>query len=96
MLNFKLVKYSSLVFQVLNALVLRTAKEKGIDTDNPNAELPQPSISVGVIPGGSTDTVAYTLHGTSDVQTAVLHIILGQFLLIDLQIPFFVCLIMTY
>lgn len=64
--------------EVLNALVLRTAKEKGIDTDNPAAELPQPSICVGVIPGGSTDTVAYTLHGTSDIQTAVLHIILGE------------------
>lgn len=64
--------------EVFNALVRHAAKEKGVDIDDPNAELPQPSVRVGVIPGGSTDAVAYTLHGTSDVQTAVLHIILGE------------------
>lgn len=69
------------LWQVLNALVLRTAKEKGVNSDDPNAELPQPSVRVGVIPGGSTDTVAYSLHGTTDIMTSVLHIILGWFLL---------------
>ncbi|KAK3909045.1 Ceramide kinase [Frankliniella fusca] len=66
------------VAEVLNALVLRAAKEKGIDTDDPNVELPQPSVAVGVIPGGSTDTIAYSLHGTNDIQTAVLHVIIGE------------------
>lgn len=34
--------------------------------------------------GGSTDTIAYCLHGTTDVTTAVLHIIFGDSLGLDL------------
>ncbi|KRT79889.1 hypothetical protein AMK59_7079, partial [Oryctes borbonicus] len=34
--------------------------------------------------GGSTDTIAYCLHGTADVTTAVLHIVLGESLGLDL------------
>lgn len=34
--------------------------------------------------GGSTDTIAYCLHGTTDITTAVLHIIFGDPLGLDL------------
>lgn len=34
--------------------------------------------------GGSTDTIAYCVHGTTDVQTAVLNIIFGDHLGLDL------------
>lgn len=34
--------------------------------------------------GGSTDTIAYCLHGTTDVTTAVLQIIFGDHLGLDL------------
>lgn len=34
--------------------------------------------------GGSTDTIAYCLHGTTDPTTAVLHIIFGNSLGLDL------------
>lgn len=44
-------------------MVLRAAKEQQIDPDDPEARLPSPSLPVGVIPSGSTDTVAYSLHG---------------------------------
>lgn len=40
--------------------------------------IPKPKIPIGVIPGGSTDTAAYCLHGTCDIETTVIHIILGQ------------------
>lgn len=33
---------------------------------------------LGIIPAGSTDTVAYCLNGTCDVCTIVLNIVLGQ------------------
>ena len=33
---------------------------------------------MGVIPAGSTDSVSYTLHGTSCAETAALHIAAGH------------------
>lgn len=64
--------------EVLNGLVLRTSKELQIDPNDPDVALPTPRLPIGVIPGGSTDTVAYSLHGTTDVQTAAIHIIFGD------------------
>lgn len=40
---------------------------------------------IGVIPAGSTDTVAYCLNGTTDIQTNVLNIVLGQINGLDLS-----------
>lgn len=64
--------------EVFNGLVLRAAKDQQIDLNDPDAKLPSPVLPVGVIPGGSTDTVAYSLHGTTDVETAAIHIIFGD------------------
>ncbi|XP_066997111.2 ceramide kinase [Anabrus simplex] len=64
--------------EVFNGLILRTARDLGIDHNDPEARLPTPALKVGVIPGGSTDTMAYCFHGTTDIQTAVLHIVLGD------------------
>ncbi|XP_059468955.1 ceramide kinase [Neocloeon triangulifer] len=64
--------------EVMNGLVTRTCMDLGVDfKNNPDVEPPHPKVAIGVVPGGSTDTVAYCMHGTNDVQTAVLHIILG-------------------
>lgn len=49
----------------------------GIDIKHP-AYLPKPNIPIGVIPAGSTDTVACCLNGTTDIKTCIIHIILGQ------------------
>lgn len=40
---------------------------------------------VGIIPGGSTDAVATSLHGTNDVMTATLHIIIGDHRNVDVS-----------
>ncbi|XP_046985114.1 ceramide kinase [Schistocerca americana] len=64
--------------EVFNGLVLRAARDAGIDHNDPEARLPPPPLRVGVVPGGSTNTMAYCLHGTTDVQTAVIHILLGD------------------
>lgn len=40
---------------------------------------------LGIIPAGSTDTVAYCLNGTCDIRTIVLNIILGQVNGLDLS-----------
>lgn len=64
--------------EVFNGLVLRACRENGINANDIEVDLPDPKIPVGVIPGGSTDTIAYCLHGTTDVETAVLQIIFGD------------------
>ncbi|XP_076243330.1 ceramide kinase [Calliopsis andreniformis] len=64
--------------EVINGLVLRASKDQQIDPNDPDVVLPTPSLPIGVIPSGSTDTVAYSLHGTTDVQTAAIHIIFGD------------------
>ncbi|XP_060516142.1 ceramide kinase [Cylas formicarius] len=72
------------VSEMFNGLVLRECKIKGIDPNNINQNLPKPRKPVGIIPGGSTDTIAYCIHGTTDQTTAVLHIIFGDTLGLDL------------
>ena len=64
--------------EIFNGLVVRTAKDAAIDYNDCEVILPTPSIPIGVVPGGSTDTMAYCFHGTSDIETAVLLIILGN------------------
>lgn len=71
--------------EVFNGLILRAAKDQQIDPNDPDAQLPHPSLPVGVIPSGSTDTVAYSLHGTTDAQTAVIHIIFGDSIGLDIS-----------
>ncbi|XP_067216268.1 ceramide kinase isoform X3 [Linepithema humile] len=71
--------------EVFNGLVLRAAKDQQIDPNDPDARLPNPALPVGVIPSGSTDTVAYSLHGTTDVQTAAIHIIFGDSIGLDIS-----------
>lgn len=39
---------------------------------------------VGLIPGGSTNTIVYSLHGTLDPGTAATHIVLGERMPLDL------------
>lgn len=39
---------------------------------------------VGLIPGGSTNTIVYSLHGTLDPGTAAMHIVLGERMPLDL------------
>lgn len=70
--------------EVFNGLVMRVCKEQHINIDDIEAELPKPKIPVGIIPAGSTNTMAYCMHGTSDIQTAVLHIIFGNTTGLDL------------
>lgn len=70
--------------EVFNGLLYREMKDHNLDPVNPQY-IPRPMIPIGIIPAGSTDTVAFCLHGSTDVQTAVLHIILGQVKGLDLS-----------
>lgn len=65
------------VAEVINGLVFRRMRELGLDEQRP-AFIPRPSLPVAVIPAGSTDTIVYSMHGTADVRTAAIHVLLGQ------------------
>ncbi|XP_045153331.1 ceramide kinase-like protein isoform X2 [Echinops telfairi] len=68
--------------EVAHALLLRAQKNAGMETDcllTPvRAQLP-----LGVIPAGSTNVLAHSLHGVPHVVTAALHIILGHIQPVD-------------
>lgn len=72
------------VSELFNGLVLRECRLQGVDFNDIDENLPKPKKPIGIIPGGSTDTIAYCLHGTTDPTTAVLHIIFGDTLGLDL------------
>lgn len=40
--------------------------------------IPRPKKPLGIIPAGSTDTISYCLHGTTDIKTCIIQIVLGQ------------------
>ncbi|XP_055586609.1 ceramide kinase [Uranotaenia lowii] len=63
--------------ELFNGLIYRTMIDMGMDINRPPF-LPKPGIPIGIIPAGSTDTVAYCLNGTTDIKTSIIHIILGQ------------------
>lgn len=65
--------------EVVNGIVDRLAKENNLDTNDPQSTIPFSDVKIGIIPAGSTDTVVYSLHGTSDVQTAAFHVLCGRF-----------------
>nr|XP_032823385.1 ceramide kinase-like protein isoform X1 [Petromyzon marinus] len=70
------------VAEVVNGLLLRAQRDVGTDPDG--AFTPAPThLPIGIIPAGSTDVVAYSMHGTSHAATASLHIILGHLLPVD-------------
>ncbi|XP_036900241.1 ceramide kinase-like protein [Sturnira hondurensis] len=63
--------------EVAHALLLRAQKNVGMEADSiltpVRAQLP-----LGVIPAGSTNVLAHSLHGIAHVVTATLHIIMGH------------------
>uniref|UniRef100_A0A1L8DZ76 Putative sphingosine kinase involved in sphingolipid metabolism n=1 Tax=Nyssomyia neivai TaxID=330878 RepID=A0A1L8DZ76_9DIPT len=62
--------------ELFNGLVARECHDSGIPMTS--ALLPRPRIPLAVIPGGSTNTVAFCMHGTDDPTTCAIHLVLGQ------------------
>ena len=56
--------------EIFTGLLLRTSNQDG--------QIKRPNVRVGVVPAGSTDAVALSHHGTTDVETAIWHILLGD------------------
>lgn len=65
--------------ELYNGLVRREMVQTGTSEKQlMDLELPRPRIPIGVIPGGSTNTISYCMNGTDDIKTAVLNIVLGK------------------
>ncbi|GAA6233322.1 ceramide kinase-like [Lates japonicus] len=64
--------------EILHGLVTRTQTDHGMDQNQPDAELVQCSLRIGIIPAGSTDCICFATVGTNDPVTSALHIIVGD------------------
>lgn len=73
--------------ELFNGLIYRDIiKEHSNDSSKIDVEnIPKPKKPLGIIPAGSTDTIAYCLHGTTDIKTCIIHIVLGQTTGLDLS-----------
>lgn len=68
--------------ELFNGLLLRSIDENSgaeeEEVESGDFKVRSPKIRVGLIPGGSTNAVALSLYGTTDVVTAAMHILLGD------------------
>jgi ceramide kinase len=69
--------------ELFSGLLRRTSAQNRLNVNDLSAVLVRPSLRIGVVPGGSTDSVALAIHGTADIETATLHIVLGDRRCID-------------
>ena len=74
--------------ELFNGLIKRVANDNDVNYSDPDAQIPKIDFRIGVIPGGSTDALVLSLHGAIDVETAALHIILGDRRAIDVNSVF--------
>jgi len=73
--------------ELFNGLIYRDALKRGHSNESSKIEaenIPRLTMPLGIIPAGSTDTVAHCLHGTTDIKTCIIHIVLGQTTGLDL------------
>ncbi|XP_076440749.1 ceramide kinase-like [Babylonia areolata] len=63
--------------EVLNGLILRTQKDHGVDVHDKDARMVPSRLPIGIIPAGTGDMVVQYLHGTRDVMTAAVRVLLG-------------------
>ncbi|KAH3695587.1 ceramide kinase-like isoform X2 [Dreissena polymorpha] len=62
----------------VNGLLSRLQTDSGVDKNDPDADITTSNIPVGIIPTGSGNYLVNYIHGTKDVETATLKIILGD------------------
>ena len=51
---------------------------RGLLSFDDTFKLVSPQITIGVIPCGTSNALAYTIHGTDDRETALIHILMGN------------------
>ncbi|GBO30748.1 Ceramide kinase, partial [Araneus ventricosus] len=69
--------------EVLNSVLLKAQKDKGVDSNDVYNTLTIPKIPLGIIPAGSTNAAVNCITGSSDPISATLFIIQGHYTGID-------------
>ncbi|KAJ7345572.1 hypothetical protein JRQ81_001522 [Phrynocephalus forsythii] len=69
--------------EVAHGLLLRAQMDAGLDMDNMLSPV-RAKLPLGIIPAGSTNTLAHTVNGIQHTLTATLHIILGHLQSVDM------------
>ncbi|XP_024059825.1 ceramide kinase-like protein [Terrapene carolina triunguis] len=69
--------------EIAHGLLLRAQIDAGRDTDYILSPVRAP-LPLGIIPAGSTNVLAHTLHGINHAVTATLHIIMGHIQPVDI------------
>ncbi|WAR23738.1 CERK1-like protein, partial [Mya arenaria] len=64
--------------ECVNGLLRRLQADSKVDADDANADITPSNIPIGIIPTGSGNYLMNYIHGTKDVETATLKIILGD------------------
>ncbi|GFO21006.1 ceramide kinase [Plakobranchus ocellatus] len=64
--------------EVLTGLVLRQQQLAGLNPHDPDVEVSQLPVPVGVVPGGTGNFVANYLYGSKDPVTAAINILIGK------------------
>lgn len=70
--------------EILNGIIIRTQRQHGIDYGLIDSPLRKPSMKLGIIAAGSTDSIVYATMGNCDPTNSVLTIILNRTMNIDI------------
>jgi ceramide kinase len=70
--------------ELCHGLLLRTINETQRNINEPEVNLVQPHLRIGIIPAGSTDAIVFGTTGLNDPITSALQIIVGESLSIDI------------
>lgn len=66
------------VSEIVNSLIVKSMRDENKDENDREAEVPRIKIPLAIVPGGSTDCIAYCLNGTRDRETAAVYAVLGE------------------
>ncbi|CAF0779218.1 unnamed protein product [Rotaria sordida] len=70
--------------ELCQGLLLRTSQEAQLNINDPQVNITQPKLRIGIIPAGSTDAIVFGTTGLNDPITSTLQIIVGETLSIDI------------
>lgn len=66
------------VSEIVNCLIVKAFRDDDRDENDSEMQVPRIKIPLAIVPGGSTDCIAYCLNGTRDRETAALYAVLGD------------------
>lgn len=69
--------------EVLNGIMIRTQRENNVQYELIDSALKKPNLTLGIIPAGSTDAVAYATSGFNDPINSIIQIVLGRTIQVD-------------